>query len=408
MKLKMKHLRHPLRTTTLVRKVASLYLEIKRFGDSSQRHFQGDPRYDLANVTNGFASRVTDASGDAELLERICAAYNKAIQREEAAREMYRPTEWWQLVRRGSLGPVTRALQAGDIDALGRMYGNFFRDPCGDGLIGAPYGIAKAYLGSGMKNLHRRYYLGDALYLLDYWTEQTEGRFFLSDLAGPEIGNPFGVVLDGTLVRTGSPYQHYCAQRASGYLDSETGTLVEIGGGFGGMAYYLLRDRPGVKYLDFDVPESIALASYYLMKAFPQLDFLLYGEKPFTAEEIDRADVVLMPLFEMENLPSGSVDVAFSSHAVSDLSHEVIGGYLETIARFTKKYFVDIGKNEAAHSISEAARTGNLFHLEETRNSAWYSHRFPEFADVESVYRAVTHEYGATEYARSASENACL
>jgi hypothetical protein len=54
--------------------------------------------------------------------------------------------------------------------------------------------------------------------------------------------------------------------------------VVELGGGFGGLAYYLIRDNPQVTYLDFDLPEATALASYYLMRSLPSLSIQLYGE----------------------------------------------------------------------------------------------------------------------------------
>ena len=75
------------------------------------------------------------------------------------------------------------------------------------------------------------------------------------------IGNPFGAVIEDILVEEGAPYRHYCAQQVRSLLSSGKATVVEVGGGFGGMAYYLLRDAIGTRYIDFDVPETIALAS---------------------------------------------------------------------------------------------------------------------------------------------------
>jgi len=129
--------------------------------------------------------------------------------------------------------------------------------------------MTKAYFGGTISDLHRRFYLGDALHRIDYWAKQVGSGFSTRDLAGPAIGNPFGITLDGTLIRTGAPGQHYCAHRIMRQLSSESAVVAEIGGGFGGMAYYLLRDRPRLTYLDFDLPESLALTTYYLHKAFP-------------------------------------------------------------------------------------------------------------------------------------------
>ncbi|QNI34040.1 putative sugar O-methyltransferase [Alloacidobacterium dinghuense] len=388
MRPKFKHLRHPLQAAAIARRVASVYLEMRRFGARGRRQFRGDARYDLENVSRGFASRPDDLSGDGDLLERICTAYNKAVQQEEFAPGAYRATEWWQEVRRERLGAVIHALRTYDIDALARMYGNFFRDACGAGLIGVPYGMTEAYFGGPIRDIHRHYYMSDALYRIDYWTMQTGGRFSLRDLAGPEIGNPFGVWIDGTLVRTGSVYQHYAAQKVRSCLSPEAGVVAEIGGGFGDMAYYLLRDREGVRYLDFDVPESVALTSYYLMKTFPHLQFLLYGEREFTREEIDRSDVVLMPLFEFENMPSASVDVAFSSHAMSDISSDFMGDYLNPVARMTRSYFLYMGTRGAVETISNVITQRRYgFRLAETNPAGWHTHKCSDVREVECLYR---------------------
>ncbi len=392
MKLKMKHLRHPLRTAVTAKGLATIYLDMKRFGDRSKRHFRNDDRYELESVSRGFASRFADESGDEALLERICTSYNKAIHQEHRVAKTFQASDWWQQVRHGSLRPVIQALRARDIDALGRMYRNFFRDSCAAGLIGLPYGMSKAYFGGAISNIHRRYYLGDALFGLDYWTMQTEHRFPLRDLAGPEIGNPFGVMIEDMLVRTGAAYQHYSAQRVRSGLGSEAGVVAEIGGGFGGMAYYLLRDQVGVKYLDFDVPESIALASYYLLKSFPHLNFLLYGEKEFAWTEMDRVDVALMPVFELEKMPPRSVDVTFSSHSMSDMSYDPMSAYLEIIARITKTQFLYIGNSSGAESISNlTTERHRSFRLAETKPSGWHDHKYPRENQTECLYRLGSH-----------------
>lgn len=351
-------------------------LNMWKFAAHGERHFRGDARYDLQNVTNGFISRIDETSDDTDLLERICTAYIGAVNQEQVAPEAYKATEWWQQMRQRGLGPVRQALLTRDIDALRTMYRNFFRDPCSSGLLGAPYGMSKAYFGGKIKDVHRRFYLSHVLYRFDYWKAQTDGRFALHDLAGPGIGNPFGVLIEGTHISVGSEYSHYCAHRIISLVDSGVATVAEIGGGFGGMAYYLLRDRARVTYLDFDIPESIALASYYLLKAFPLLKFLLYGEGELTKQSIAEADVVLMPVFELAAMPPDSVDVTFSSHAMSDISPGAMVEYLNIIDRMTRHCLLYIGNSRASKSISDlVSQRYDSFELAETRSSGWHSHK---------------------------------
>jgi hypothetical protein len=195
-------------------------------------------------------------------------------------------------------------------------------------------------------------------------------------------------MIDGTLVAARAEFQHYCAYRLANLLKtSETGSVAEIGGGFGGMAYYLLRDRPGIRYLNFDLPESIALASYYLMKLFPDRKFLLYGEAPLTEETIARADLVLMPLTEMESMTARVADITFSSHAMSDVAPPAAVSYLETIARMTRDYFLFLGTDTPDKSLpSIIRRAAASFRLEERRDSPWHIHKLRNANEVECLY----------------------
>lgn len=385
MRLKAKHLRHPLRTLASAKSLVKTYFDVKSFPYRSRLRFRGDSRYQLQNLTTGFASRLADSSDDQELLERICAAYIRATEDQKTAPEAYKPSKWWD-EQHTRLRPVMQALKKRDIPALRVMYSNFYRDPCSSGLLpitGMPWDVQ----GGAMKDADRHSYLGDCLYSIDYWNERTGRRFSLADLAGPNIGNPFGVMLDGTLVRFEAPFQHYCAHRLSSILGVGASTVAEIGGGFGGMAYFLLRDRQPLTYFDFDLPETIALVSYFLMKAFPSLTFLLYGEKQVTREEIARANVVLMPLFAIEQMPPQSVDLVFSSHAMSSLPSELVAHDLEIIGRITRGHFLHISGKVGTSIIDEQAKQRRDMRLVETCVSGWYAHKITNWNDVEALYR---------------------
>ena len=386
MKFKAKHLRHPFRTIATAKVLAKTYFDVKLFPYRSRLRFWGDSRYELQNVTDGFASRIDNSRDDQELLERICTAYINAVEHQETARETYQPSQWWRQVRQTRLQPVMQALKKRDIQALRMMYSNFYRDPCSSGLITRTH-MPWAFRRGGIKDINRHFYLGDSLCCIDYWKERTADRFAVADLAGPNIGNPFGVMLDGTLIRFEAPYQHYCAHRLSTLLDVGPSTVAEIGGGFGGMAYFLLRDRQPLTYFDFDLPESIALASYFLLKAFPSLTFLLYGEKQMTPGEIARSNVVLMPLFEIGQMQPRSVDVTFSSHAISALPSEFIAHYLETIGRITQGHFLYIGAMFGAKAISELASQRKDIRMVEECVSGWNGHKTTNWNDVEALYR---------------------
>jgi putative sugar O-methyltransferase len=329
---------------------------------------------------------MNDGSDDTALLDRICKAYIAAAEQDSFSRQEYNATGWWQSVRRSSLTPVRRALATCDTAALRAMYQNFFRDPCSAGLIGLP--LAKVFFGETIDDVYRHFFLSDALHRIDYWKNQTGNRFQLHELAGPGLGNPFGVLIDGTLVCKGADYQHYCAHRIQELTSSPSASIVEIGGGFGGMAYYLLRDNPRITYIDFDVPESLALISYYLLKSFPNLKFLLYGEEDMTPEAIARFNVVLMPPFQLSKVPTRSVDVTFSSHTMSDLSRPAQIVYLNEIERMTRGSFVNICEGEGSTLLDELIATRcNSLRLAEKRALHWNNHKLLHAKELEFHYQ---------------------
>lgn len=385
--LKLKYLRHPIRTVDAAFDLFAARLEMRRIAAQGARRFREDPRYDLATVTDGFACRMVDESDDTAVLERICAAYIKTVEQQPSSPRAYDATAWWEEIRQRSLWPVMSALLCRDIRTLRAMYRNFFRDPCSTGLVAVPYGMTNAYFGSTIKDVHRHFYLSEVLHRVQYWQAQTAGRAPVRDLAGPDIGNPFGALVEGTLVEAGAPHRHYCAHRISSLLESDTSAVAEIGGGFGGMAYYLLRDRAGTRYFDFDVPESIALTSYYLMKAFPQLTFLLYGEQQLTEKAFAQANVVLLPLFGLRAIPAKSVELSFSSHSMSDILPKTLADYLENIARITRRLFLYVGIDRDEEPMSELInRCHPSFRLKEKRSSGWHNDKAANAREVQCVY----------------------
>jgi hypothetical protein len=86
MRLKLKHLRHPLQTLARAKASGSTLLKQARFADLGQQRFKNDPRYDLQNLTGGSRSRSQPCQNDADLLEA------------------YQPSKWRRGVRQASLG----------------------------------------------------------------------------------------------------------------------------------------------------------------------------------------------------------------------------------------------------------------------------------------------------------------
>lgn len=373
--MKLQYLRHPILTAKKARSRLSLHAHMWTFASNGKRRFRGDPRYDLQRVTDGFRVWIDDGFDDTGILERVCEAYVRTVEKQGSECGCYQASGRWQAIRECSLVPVLTALRTRDISALGRMYRNFFRDPCSAGILGAPGGLSNAYFSGRIRDVHRHFYLSHVLCRLDYWKSLTRERYTTRDLAEPGVGHPFGVIIDGTHISVGAEYSHYCSHRLREQLGPESATVAEIGGGFGRMAYYLLRDRPGTRYIDFDLPENIALASYYLMRALPDRKVLCYGEKDITRESIAEADVVMLPRFALPGVPAKSIDLTFTSYGVSELSTDQLEHYIGEISRITTKKLLFMSNRAVSQMTSDYVRKQSAgFALEESCESGWHSY----------------------------------
>ena len=346
--LKIRHLHHPFRTARHAGLLLRLHGGAIRRGLEGRQHYGKDTRFRLDLVEQGFLDRSESRQCDRQVLSRICEAYQAATS--VPIPEAYEPTSWWEMLRRVNLQRVIKALQASDIDALQRMYGNFFRDSCSDGLVGKSM-LLSPTLPRPLVKIHQWAYLSEALLRLDRWKSLTHGMYDLDDLRGPKTGNPYGIVLDDIFVSNGAEHQHYGARRVSGILNKSDAVVAEIGGGYGAMAYYLLRDCPRMTYWNFDVPESLALAAYYLTRNFPEKRILLYGESSIKNVSLSDYDVVLMPLTELSNAPPRFADMIFSAHAMSDLNESALRIYLERVWQLTARYFLYQGMRPPAKTL---------------------------------------------------------
>jgi hypothetical protein len=368
--LKTRHLRHPLQAVRGLGSLFQLHTVAAHRSLEGLWRYKDDARFRSATVEQGLLNRSDGGQFDEQIFHRICESYRAATAL--PMQEAYEPTEWWKTLQRTSLQPVLGALTKGDVVALRQMYANFFRDSCSDGLVGKNLLLAPT-LPRALAGIHQRAYLTETLLRFDRWRNLTSGGYDIQDLRGPEVGNPFGIVLDDVFIADGAEHQHYGAQRIADITGKSNTVIAEIGGGYGAMAYYLLRDSPQLKYWNFDLPESLALAAYNLLRSFPERRILLYGESSMKAINFDDYDIVLMPLPELSSLPPRFADMVFSSHAMSDLNEKALIVYLGHVQQLTRKYFLYQGMCGAASRLPEVIFDG-CYSLTLTQKREYYLH----------------------------------
>lgn len=110
--------------------------------------------------------------------------------------------------------------------------------------------------------------------------------------------------------------------------------ICEIGAGFGSLSRLFINAFTNSKVIIIDLPEANYLSSYYLLKNFPNKQFLFYNdlkENLLTETVIENKDIIIIPPWvNFENL---KVDIFTNIRSFMEMDYEVIQFYFEKIQK---------------------------------------------------------------------------
>ncbi len=162
-------------------------------------------------------------------------------------------------------------------------------------------------------------------------------------LSEPE--RTFGLEIGGSVVNTDLlRFQRLViALRDEGILDqvggAGSGTVVEIGGGYGGFAHQLAAclGEDLDRYVIVDLPEVLLLAAAYLI-IHDGVESVHVHDPADPAETIRQladgpATFVLVPNHRADLIDGRSIDLAVNIASFQEMTSEQVAGYLSTIAR---------------------------------------------------------------------------
>jgi hypothetical protein len=153
--------------------------------------------------------------------------------------------------------------------------------------------------------------------------QKTEDQLGIS-IDFPDVGAPYGLMAADKLIPLESPEQIYAAMRLRDAMrlhlqPKETVHVVEIGGGYGGMAYWFLQLQTNVKHYSIvDLPTVNVLQGYFLSKVLGTHAVSFFGETP--------AQVVIVPDSELRTL--APCDVLVNKDSFPEMPEEALSEYL--------------------------------------------------------------------------------
>jgi hypothetical protein len=284
------------------------------------------PPYDRSSVAD--ERRVAVA-------KRIFAAYGRMRQAEGTVASRYKPSSIWQTQLDDAYSSLIEGSLQNDLDKFHFFLANF-------GVWERYHGVENNLLireatTSKIKACYLKYKF---LRALKIWKWFYGNRRDVSALGYPQVGNQAGALIDGRFVGYGSFFNEIYGSILSGILAGIPSPVVaELGAGYGKLAYFVLRDLDTFTYLDFDLPETLCLAAYYLMNVWPDKKVLLYGEDDFSADSFAKYDLIFMPPQEIEPLGRDSVDLFLNKNSLGEMARESVTNYVQHIGEATRFFF---------------------------------------------------------------------
>ena len=271
-----------------------------------------------------------------EVVKRIFQSFRKMKEDQQKVSDLYLPSSLWQQQIDVSYSYFTDALQSNDLEKFHFFLSNF--------------GSWKQYLGvesnilirNNMKTLIGRRYLKNEIFYKNFknWQWIYNSRKPVSSLTYPTHGNQSGAYIDKTFVGTGSFGNEFYGSILSGLLDDvDRPVVADLGAGYGKLAFFTLRDMSDSCFIDFDLPETLCLAAYYLMKSWPNKKTLLYGEEEYSEKSHSEYELIFMPSHEIENIGQNSIDLFMNKNSLGEMTSKAAMNYVHHIANSTRYFF---------------------------------------------------------------------
>jgi hypothetical protein len=344
--------------------------------------------YRLSAVETAFVDQKSRVEPSDDDIRRIAAAFRLAKEAQKQQPGLYHPSNEWIPIYEASFEEISSALLNEDISEIRRLYNSFWRNSCGRGLIGLPIDMSKYYPGERAGLVRKVLFLNDSVHRYLLWKSIVPIGTSTEVLAMPRIGNPYGLSIGVTQIFSGSEYLWHYAQTVAKLCVLKPARICEVGGGYGGFAYYYLRDNPESSYLDLDLPENLALTAYFLMASFPEQGFSLFGEP--TGKRI-----TLLPSFELRKIPSAEFDVLFNSYSFAEMSPETIGEFVSFSSRAVRSEGFVFHVNHRYNSLTSADNFGfekEGFRLLSKEKAKWNDSRTKSSDEYEYVYEKTAKE----------------
>ena len=145
-----------------------------------------------------------------------------------------------------------------------------------------------------------------------------------------------GWIFDGRIVNhdTTAYLERVALLHAAGLLEALSASdraprILEIGGGYGGLAYHLKTLVPGARYIVVDLPESLLFSALYLTTLFPDERNVLVTSPEMIRNDLEHPGFTFVPNYLLRATGNGDLrlDLAINTLSLSEMTASQVRSY---------------------------------------------------------------------------------
>lgn len=270
------------------------------------------------------------------IVERIFQAYKLMKAEQAKVSPLYKPSSLWQQQLDSAYCYLSDGLKENDINKFHFFLANF-------GAWKQAHGIEhSSFIRKNSKSFVRKRYLQNVIFnsQLKFWQWFYNNRKSLSSLTYPRVGNQTGAYIEGVFIGMNSFFDEiYSSMLAELIQDTKRPVIAELGAGSGKSGYFIFRNFADCCYIDFDLPETLSVASYYLMLSCPDKKALLFGENAYTSDCHHEYDLIFMPSWEISKVGKETVTLFLNIASLGEMTKAAVENYIYYMANSTKYLF---------------------------------------------------------------------
>jgi putative sugar O-methyltransferase len=196
------------------------------------------------------------------------------------------------------------------------------------------------FAGARARRIHELF-----LALLWEYVRRRDRRDILTRLEEPELGDPVVATYRDRRISQdlcNSVHELYSATAALPGGEPGPGGVLELGGGYGRVAWVFLKEFPAARYILCDIPPALAIAQQYLTTLFPDrrtFRFRHFDGHDDVADELAAAQIAFLTPNQLELLEPLGVSLFVNISSLHEMRPEQIAHYLGLADRHTDGFF---------------------------------------------------------------------